>query len=478
MELKPVVYESGTSQMIRTIASKTGMILTVAIGEIFDNSLDAGARNVSAVYNRELATWDFDDDGKGTTEVGAIVTPYWHEEHDTTLSGRYGLGGTAAQLWLTGGMGTSFVRSVTRDWVSEVNASFAEMQARDALVAADGREPNEGNSTGTAIHLTGALPHKSQEFSAAVRDLSFRFTPALRKGHGMVINQTQLKAYEPPEWIKHMRFAFDLDGSIVKARFYLVKPRVTNRGGGFNIIFGHRIIDTYTDPIGERSLDPCRIYCEVKLDTKTWKNINDQKTGFVSYPAALMDRLSLECADVFEEIREEEEYIEINDTLKEAQAMLDALTGHGSKGVKERRQSPRDLDEEAHTRTDTGRKRTNLKDVQPGSNTSVKHKRIVISKAQTMEEPFKVNPEEKIVRFTIAMNHPVNQLYFQPQGAQFLYRFIILAVTCDRHNRPYDYRRIFPRAELKTMAREFAEMLSWTIEPESIALQMAGVNGD
>ena len=471
MELKPVTYKPGASQMLFAMGYKADMNPTTALGEIWDNGLDRGAHNQTAAFDRQRRTANFVDDGKGTTDVDAIVTPFKHKEHgdpDEIVAGRFGLGGTAALLWLTEALGSCRVRSVTSHFISETQADFAAMRQSDEFQGATGQEPNDGQSTGTSIFATNVRSFQSQEFSAASRILGFRFTPALRKGRVLKLNGNSLSAYEPPESFKRVNFKIEVEGTTVKVRFHFVKPGTSNQGKGFNVIFGHRIVSTYTDPIGNRSLDPSRIYCEVELDSRHWKNINDHKTGFSAYPQELMDNLSESCALLFQEIETREEFIEFKDLFENVQSKLDELTGHGTAGHKEKRQSPRILDEDSHGRGTGERNRENFRLVQPGNNTGQKHKRIILSKTDDPEVPFEVKSEGKMIRYVFSTSHPLNRVYFQPGASEYLYHHIILGIACDRYICPFKYRSLFPRYEPQKLGLDFASLLSDTLSPAQV----------
>lgn len=462
MTPKPVELSPGAGQMIMTLASKSGMSVTSAFRELLDNSLDAGAKRVEFNYSSRTRTLVVADNGRGTADVQTIVTPYKHQEHATTQSGRYGIGGTGAQIWLTQGRGKSEVESCTRQFRSTIIADFGEMVGTDRFQGFVSQEPNESGITGTAISISRCMDIKSSHIGSANRELSFSYTPALRRGTEIVIstdsNTVALKAYRRPDHDYHVDIDFEVDGARVRGRCYLVKPGETNQAKGWAVAYGHRFMDVFREPAGERNVDFGRLYAEVYLP-REWKNINDHKNAFVSDPHELWFRLSEQCASVLDRIEQEGTVIDLEAATRVAQELLDSATGFAGEGIKGRRDGPHRKEGTVVPQRE-GTPHAKFTKWQPGDKSVKTPRRIVINWSSGLDCPYEVKPEANRVRITLNQDSPRHAKYRGLEGGEFLADYVLLAVASDVFVRSDKYQGMFRDLAAEHIPGIFQHMLS------------------
>lgn len=464
MSLKSVELHPGAGQLIYALANKAGMTLTAALCELIDNALDAGATWIRITYDRQRGTLTIEDNGKGTTDVEAIVTPFKHSSHATTLSGRYGVGGTASQIFLTEGKGSSKVTSITDKFVSKIEADYGEMASSDHFMAHCEKMANQGKPSGTRIILSRCRELTPHEIGSARRELSFTFAPALRKRAKIEFqdgkNLKDWEASKSPALNFRKLFEFEIDGVPVRGFVGLTKPKETNPVRGWAVAHNHRFIGRYTAPLGNRTADLGRIYSEVILG-KGWKNINDLKNDFVHDPEELWQKLEEVSAQVLDRADQEGHIFEFDSSQRIAQALLDAMTGFN---VKERRASPAPIGEEGKKPTGRNSSRDNASKVQPGDRNLRQPPglgRIIVTMDSGMGDLIEqIDASKGRIHMSLNRDHPSNQIFKGEAAGPFLSRYVSLAIISDAHYRSSRYQGTLPGFNSEGIAIELGKLLA------------------
>lgn len=450
--------QPGASQMLYALANKSSMNPVNAFRELIDNSLDAMAKNIAFRYSRAKAQLLIIDDGLGTEDVEAIMTPYRHRDHATTQSGRYGIGGTSALVFLTGGLGLIEVVSRTAKLISMAEADYRSMAKDDVLGASFDSRPNPKGVTGTTITATGVRELNKNHIGSAYRELAFTFAPALRRGVSIafeVDGKRQVwEAYRAPRLSHRVKIDLDVGGHRVTGFCGIVRPGEPNRVSGWAVEWGHRFVGKFSDPVGDRTVDLGLIYSEIKLP-KAWANINDHKDGFVETPAALWSALEEACAPVIGLASQQSQTIELDGATRVAQAILDEAVGwegpkvKGARGKGEKRG--------AQTPTGNGSPHERFSKTQPGDKDGRGGlpRRILIEWSSSMEQPYLIRLESGRARFVISKDDPGNDKYRGTAAGAFLAEFALVAIAADWKCRPQQYRSMFPNEE----AEEIPELL-------------------
>lgn len=457
-----VNLEMDTRGVVRGLSSKAGMTVTAAYRELLDNALDAKAKHVEFECSSRARTLTIADNGKGTMNVQAIVTPYKHEAYEGQESGRYGIGGTLSQIWLTQGQGRSEVESTTRMFRSTIIADFGEWDRSGKLQGSYTHEPNVTGHTGTIIKLTGCMEITSDHLGPANRHLSFDFTPALRRGVEIVLTlngkSTSLKPYERPPYLEKLSFNFEVDGHPIKGICCITKPGETNQARGWAVAKAHRFIGVFKQPAGTRSLDFGRLYAEVYLP-KEWTNITDHKDGFVTEPVELWEKLAEACAPILDRIEHEARVIELETSRKTAQELLDMATGYAGEGIRGLRGGPPKTQGTAEP-TNNGTTHKRFSKHQPGNKSVPSRWRIQLDFCSGMDRIYEVSPESRLIRVSLNEDAPAHENYRRSDAGEFLAHYVLLQVAGDAHARPAKYKAIFPVDLATSIPEIFEEMLS------------------
>jgi hypothetical protein len=417
------------------------MSATVAFRELADNAFDADARRVEFTWNATRRTLTVTDDGNGSDQPEAIVTPYRHFHSSTTQSGRFGIGGTVAQVWMTEGQGKTKVATITKDTCSQIIADFDAMIKTDTFDAEWGKETNEGEPTGTSIELSRCVELKQSDFMKINTELAFCFAPALRHGREIIINGKSLAPYDPPEYDERLDFEFEVDDLPVQGFCCLVKQGIKNPAKGWAIAYGHRFMDVKRDPASPRNVDLSRFYSEVRLPVD-WNNLNDHKTDFVREPLELWEKLAEACAPILDRIQEEAVEYEIQESTRSAQERLDKLTERCSAGAKGKRE-PTGEKSGTQEPTGAGATHTQFSKSQPGNKNPVRANKIKLTWESLDDVLYTINNVSKCIWVVLNRDAPSHKKYQESGAGDFLCDYVICHLAADIHAHSEKYKNTF-----------------------------------
>jgi len=444
--------------MLETLSYKNGMSVTAALAELIDNSLDAFAQAIDIQYLKKLCRFEIRDNGRGTEDVHAIVTPYVHRVHESTASGRFGIGGTVAQLYLTNAAGKAIVQSITSSTVSDITADYAK-RPNGRVFAVKDSKPNDGQPTGTRIRLSNVRDLNPQNFAAVTRELSWRFAPALRNGVHIRLDvdgkASEWEPYSPPAMTLRRSFKVEVGNMTVKGFCGLVKPGEPNFVKGFAVAYGHRFLGKFSDPIPD-DVDLGRIYGEIVLP-REWPNISDHKDSFIDPPIAMWEKVAEACAPIFEKAEAEGSILLLDGAITAAQEILDSATGR--KGVREKGPGGTGTVEG----TGEGTPHANFKKSQPGDKPTAPNgralDRIRIEWASSLDTATDIRCEGSRVRVLISRDHPAMAVYRGAESGIYLAHIALYALASDSQHLPKRYMHLFPGEEASQVHVKFTELL-------------------
>lgn len=220
-----------------------------AIAELVDNSLDAGATEITIdVRNRHLIVID---NGCGITDVVKAATVGGREDHTSTQSGRYGVGLKDTWLYLS-----NRLRIVSRTKATESRIAFDTKK----FVQIDGRwmgpdphvTPNNTGKTGTTIDIGPWYdedPRRKPPSEECFQSLQKTFTPAVESGACRIDvyidgkKPVPLKPVKLPEFERGVQSSFVIDGKPVAINIGIVAGECALPLSDFWLISGHRMIE-------------------------------------------------------------------------------------------------------------------------------------------------------------------------------------------------------------------------------------------
>lgn len=236
----------------------------VALGELIDNSFDAGATQVRICFksNRVL---EVHDNGNGCGDVIAMLTLGEHFHQATTKLGRYGVGLKDAALWL---WGTTFISTSKGDKSRKCSVNWEHLTAQDDWDIPDPIEEPHSGPSGTIIVFRGyTRDHGS--FDRLVDEIAYTFTPGLLQGRQISFEFPRRKPVVAAPFVcpplEHVvDDEFTIDGKGVRLHAGVVKEGYENKRPGFAYAHHHRIIETTA--MGAGTYSTSRIRGEVWLD--------------------------------------------------------------------------------------------------------------------------------------------------------------------------------------------------------------------
>ena len=220
-----------------------------AIAELVDNSLDAGATEITIdVRNRHLIVID---NGCGIADVVKAATVGGREDHKSTQSGRYGVGLKDTWLYLS-----NELKIVSRTKNTESRIAFDTKK----FVQVDGRwmgpdpqvSPNNSGKTGTTIDIGPWYeddPRRKPPTAECFDGLQKTFTPAVESGACRIevhINGKRPVLLTPvklPEFERSVQASFAIDGKPVAINIGIVAGDAALPLSDFWLISGHRMIE-------------------------------------------------------------------------------------------------------------------------------------------------------------------------------------------------------------------------------------------
>lgn len=343
------------------VASRSDVKPLNGFCEFIDNSLSAEATEITIRLTRKK--WQIIDNGRGTSEPEAILSPFVSKAMDSTS--RYGVGAACSAIILTR-WGLCEVETVTQDGqqfkcVMDWSRYVQERTGRIDLTELSQTE-HEGPS-GTAITLDVSKAAWKPRINEIVDKLQFLYAAALRKGTRIRIetekDQHDLAPWNPPK-LKHSskKVLMHPEWGRIEARVGIVASDHANPYAGFNIYWGKRIlIDGEAGPCAIRDASSNRIYGEVFLDHDSFGYVNTYKDGFSPQfdQDELWKYLADEFAEVIEKAKTETMTIEHEILSRKAEDTLNRMLGVDV--GKEKRERNQDTQKGTVTPANTGTKR-------------------------------------------------------------------------------------------------------------------------
>jgi len=229
----------------RSIESERNRNLTWkdAMGELVDNSLDAGATRVEILFDRKKI--EVSDDGRGCSDITGMLTRGLHASHPTTRLGRYGVGLKDTATWLWGCLRIDSVHKGKR-YLAQVDWARLSKQAKWTAPPPHEKEA-AGTPSGMRLTFTETT-RKQPPLPQLAVELGKVFMPAIRSGRQIVIRAAAkdtpivCEPFTLPPLENVVEDEFDVAGRSVRLRVGVVQLAHQNPLRGFVFIHGHRVI--------------------------------------------------------------------------------------------------------------------------------------------------------------------------------------------------------------------------------------------
>lgn len=246
-----------------------------AIGELVDNSFDAGATRIDIEFDGKSMT--ISDDGAGCDNIEKMLTIGTHYRQASTKLGRYGVGLKDAACWLWGRLQ---IRTTKNGKLHRADVDWETLSRSKSWKIST---PSPADATGRGTQLVFRdMTRKLPEFGAIAESLGYMFAPAITWGRQIRLFKKGkllacVRAWQMPPLTQQVNERFEINGKKVHLVAGIVPDDCVNEKSGFNICHEHRMICTTS--FGSNGLSTSRICGTLTLD-EAW-TLSRNKTELV-----------------------------------------------------------------------------------------------------------------------------------------------------------------------------------------------------
>lgn len=422
------------------------------LGELIDNSFDAGAKRVVISFGPHK-TLSVSDDGRGCLDAGAMLNPGTHVRQETTELGRYGIGLKDAiyGLWChvliaSVSRGQSMTCEFHPDWVLKYGWGHPRAEIEDS-----------SDPTGTVIRFRSYQRGSPGSFEDLADELSHVFAPALASGRQIIVEhcgskkrlkQVVCSAPTLPPMDLSITDEFEVDGKKVRLVAGVVKQGVRNMRPGLAILYGHRAIKVGSG-IGSEGKSIARVTGTVTLGDGWALTTNKNDLAVEDYES-LAPEISHRCRSIFARGMMEARHLQLDILKSEAESRLEGLR----EALKQQRKPIRDCKERrepgdgrgTHQRGNGKGRRRNVKNVQPGDrvlNAIAEQPAVTIDWVELGEQSPMVHVELMPFRVTFNVDHPWVARVQQDNNADAI-EYAAVQMLCDALMEEQGPKDLFP----------------------------------
>lgn len=322
--------------------NRENMKWEAALGDLIDNSLDAGATRVliTITTRGKKSRVDVRDNGDGCAEPHRMLQQgYSTKKGKRGMVGRYGVGLKHASFYVCGMEGTTTIttkaggstRMATVRWGDVVRSGqwrippVVTLQDSDAAIALlDGR--------GTTVEFDGDRRWLSSDDTKKLLErFGFVFSPALRQGRQIefVINGKRHPLAPPkdPVWAESLQFEAVVGSRKALVRAGIKSPTDTSGRCGMSYSYGHRvIIQDESDGLGPYSRNGFAGL--VELD-EHWDLGQNKLSVTDSHWQDLCEKIEEQLRPMLEKLRSQSMLVQFESLKNSASMMLGQLVDEG-----------------------------------------------------------------------------------------------------------------------------------------------------
>ena len=301
------------------------------LGELIDNSLDAGATQIDLRFNRN--NFSISDNGAGIKNIKAVFQLGNHCQHDTEGSGRYGVGfkDSAMLLW-----GKTIVTSVRDGVYKEVEIDWDEQVKKDRWVF----NPGSGTTSrpnGTSIRFVDtARTMYPQQLPALRRHLEWMFfnrhpnveIRIFNRGEQIDIGRLKSPSRHQQDTIRER---ITVNGKTADLDVGIVKPGEKNDFFGLTYTLAHRSLCFTSQGLGDYNTR--NIFGTVKL-SQEWEVATHKNEVVDADMPLLEEKIEELCTPMLKKAEQQAESVESAAFDRDVKSRIAEMLGQA---VKERR---------------------------------------------------------------------------------------------------------------------------------------------
>lgn len=331
---------------------------STVIGELVDNSLDAGATRVDIEFSGKSMT--VTDDGQGCDNIEKMLTIGAHYRQSSTKLGRYGVGLKDAACWLWGRL---VIRTTRNGHLHRADVDWETLSKSKSWKIVT-PAPTQLNGHGTQLMFKDFI-RKAPDFESLADQLGYMFAPAIKDARQIRIFRSGkqpicVKAWETPDLTQIVNERFEIAGKRVHLYAGIVAAGHPNEKSGFNVCHAHRMITNTS--FGSNGYSTARICGVLTLDSG-W-DLSRNKTELVDKDSdELAAAIYYYCEDILRQSAVQAR--ELRNTALES-SVTEKLRLMLGEGLKEKRNSPENASGSVKPKK-SGRDRKPTGKTQPGN---------------------------------------------------------------------------------------------------------------
>jgi hypothetical protein len=331
---------------------------STVIGELVDNSLDAGATRVDIEFNGKSMM--VSDDGSGCDNIEKMLTIGAHYKQSSTKLGRYGVGLKDAACWLWGRLK---IRTTKNARLHKADVDW-EALSRSKSWKITTPMPTEASGQGTQL-VFNDVTRKLPDFESLAATLGYMFAPAILHGRQIRIFRQRkppicVRPWQLPDLTQQVNDRFEVNGKRVHLVAGIVPMDAVNDKNGFNVCHAHRMICNTS--FGSGGYSTSRICGVLTLDSE-WM-LSRNKTELVDTDSdELAEAIFHRCQGILKEAGAQAK--ELRNTALES-SVTAKIRGMLGSGVMEKRDPAKNKSGGVKPKS-SGRKRNPTGKTQPGN---------------------------------------------------------------------------------------------------------------
>lgn len=276
-----------------------------ALGELIDNSLDAGAARVQITHAGD-GVLVVSDDGRGCDDLLRMMTIGKTYGSKGGRLGRYGVGFKEAAIWMAHRVD---IRSAAAGMLHDWQVDWDHVKANDWDT---GTDPKTGAADATVCAKRGLLGQRGmslcfhrlrhrfpggKNLQPVLEDIGYIFSPAISRGTSIIVTNGKTFSVKPYVWPPLENV---VDRKLVvngkECRLYagIVPAGTANKYPGFSLTLHHRVIQAATG-MGARGYSIGRVTGRVEL-SDAWR-IAKNKTSLVDSDASALEEAIFEAIE-------------------------------------------------------------------------------------------------------------------------------------------------------------------------------------
>jgi hypothetical protein len=338
-------HHEPSSHLIESYAAREVSVET-CIFEFIDNSLDAGARVIRIdIQTGKNSYLIVSDDGEGCSDLNLMRVPGKRVDLATTVSGRFGIGGTIASIALAGVSGRQSIESVKRGILYASDVKWSLVKANNWGYPPIKERPAQQGSVGTVIRIE-PLVRSARSWKDLPPKIATHFWPALTAKPvpaTILIRLPGSKDFQPiaaPAFPKLSPGAIDTVVNVgqrrARVRCGIVPAGTENTMLGFSYFLTDRRVIEARSPNGAsgggEDYSVANIHATVELigKPKRW-DLSDHKNR-IKNGQALYAVVFQHCKTLLKKAEDIGESVELKKFMKSVENMVNGVDGEEEAG--------------------------------------------------------------------------------------------------------------------------------------------------